>query len=738
MIRPLFRFGFGLENLGLLAARRKSISALVILLATIASVAMLPSLQFNGDVATLLKSERKAYADYQRLVDGFPEVASSVTLHLSTGGQSLVSKSGLQRLTDFQLDLNLLDPVERVVSPLSLRRFDRDRKRLVPAIPTDPADDDAVVAAVEAALSDQIGLGSFLSDDGDSAMVLIVLARVDDPSISRLIKLFEDIDRAAGTAGFTVLKSGSAVIQAELVGHLVRDQIVVTLLGIAAGIVIAFLVFRDWRAVLLCSSTASLALLWTLAAMAALGRPLDAMTTILPILGSILAFADGLHLLSHWRRRLYDGEAAQEALIRTIREIGPATGLTSVTTALAFAAMAVAAPALANLALFGMLTVAIAFLASIVALPVGCAWMASYFVMPGASGVVSARWLAALTDRSALKYPRAVAVGALVLITAFFAIHLAYEPSFSAVENLPAASQTRQAEAALTADFGGSDRIFAIVPFDHHQTGGNGPALEPLLAAHDALAAELGAGQVASVAGLLRQAGADRVAETEAAELIAASASRDGRSQLVIGTIPAATPAAELQGLYERLSADPALAGVTITGFPIMAAFEATHIIDRLKSGLLLAVALAAGIVGLVCRSPRVFFAVAAANLLVVLLIEAGAWAIGQPGEFALYIALTIALGIGIDDSVHILNLMRQPAGTALPETRIRHAIARAAPALAGSTIVLCANILVTAVSVLPVVTFIGLTISLTLALALIANVIILPAMLAVGRKREA
>lgn len=738
MIKPLFRFGFGLEQLGSLAARHRMIFTLLILTATLVSAWMLPALKFDGDVETLLKSDRQAYADYQKLVDNFPEFTNSITLHVTSGDRSLISKSGLENLADFQLELALLDPVEQVISPLSLREFDPKLGRMVPLIPSDLPDDQAALKAAEAVLSNSGGLAGLISIKADSAMILIVLPSEHPAVLNRLPILLKDIDQAAENSGLTVLKTGRATIQAELVGHLIRDQIVVTLLGIAAGIIIAFFVFRDWRAVVLCSGTASLALLWTLGAMAVLGRPLDAMTTILPILGSILAFADGLHLLTHWRRRLFHGEQPKDALMQTIREIGPATGLTSITTALAFGSMALAGPALANFSIFGVLTVAIAFISSIIALPVGCTWMATGFVVPGASGALSGRWLASITSRSALKYPRAIALGSMVLIGVFSMVHFAYQPSFSPVENLPADSQARQAESALLADFGGSDRIFALVPVNPNQPGDVGNNMQRLLAVHEAMAYELGDRHVASVAGLLRETNVADIPASQLDELVQASLSRDGLSHLVIGTIPGAGSAAVLKSTHARLSSNPAFDGVTVTGFPVMTAFEATFVIERLKSGLLLAVILAAGIVGLVCRSFRVFIAVAAANLAVVLLIETGAWAIGLPGEFALYIALTIALGIGIDDSVHILNLMRHSNDQVPTKEAIRRSITRAAPALVGSTVVLCANILVTAVSVLPVVSFIGLTVSLTLAFALIANVIILPSMLAAGRKQKA
>ena len=212
--------------------------------------------------------------------------------------------------------------------------------------------------------------------------------------------------------------------------------------------------------------------------------------------------------------------------------------------------------------------------------------------------------------------------------------------------------------------------------------------------------------------------------------------SDDGRTVLLSGMIKGLLPAGEVIDLYNRLTALPELKGASITGPAVMTAIENSYVIQQLKLGMLLAAVLAAGIVGLVCRSVRVFAGVFLANLLVVLLVEAGVWATGRLADFALFVALTIAIGVGVDNAVHIVNLHLRRAPSVTSSGSLGEVLELVAPALTASTLVLSAYILVTQFSALPVVNFIGVAIAVTLLVALVSNVVVLPATLVASPRK--
>lgn len=727
------RFGFGLEQIGLWALSYPRFAGAVILLVTVAALSMLPSLKFDGNTANLLRSDRAGFTEFEDFQAAFPAAASSVTLHIQRQNGKLLSKTGLDELAELQLEISFLDGVDEVVSPFSLRHFDPVTKQFVTVLPEAFEDDADVSRQIQRGLDLLPELGAMVSIEGDAALMVIALTDGEALTDVELNAFFDELNAVVHASNFTILKAGLGAVRAELFTALVQDQIFVTLMGIFFAGVIAFVIFRNLRAVLLSNIPATLSVFWTLGFMAAMDQPLDPLTTILPIFASILTFADGLHLLSHWRRELAAGVDPQTAIRRVVHEVGPATSLTSVTTALALASLAVAGQPLYDLAFFGAMTVTIAFFSVIVVLPVLCRFMSGGVEDLGTGGLNFGKGIVPLAQQTAVRAPAFIVACTLLATALLLVVHANIPSSMDLADYLAKSSESHRAEEAIIEDFGGSDRIFLMMPLRKGVSYAEPETGQQVLKAHRALEEILGPAQVLSLAQIWRAIPEGEPIPDEiqsAIERSAGTVSVDGDHVLLVGIVEGLLPASEMQALVHRIGAHPAFEEAVITGSSVMIAFEASHVIDQLKLGLLLAAALAAGVVGAVCRSFRIGVGVLLANLFVVLLIEAGVAASGRAADFALFVALTIAIGIGVDDAVHIINLYLRKKDKLTPSKAILAAIDRSAPALMGSTFVLCTNMMVTQFSALPVVSFIGLTVSATLALALIANVIILPAVI--------
>ena len=107
-------------------------------------------------------------------------------------------------------------------------------------------------------------------------------------------------------------------------------------------------------------------------------------------------------------------------------------------------------------------------------------------------------------------------------------------------------------------------------------------------------------------------------------------------------------------------------------------------------------------------------------------------WLTGQPLSFTSGIALTIAFGIAVDDTAHVLNRLRSVARQrgALDEAAVAQAMREITPALVLTSLVLIAGIVGTLFSSVPgLVTFGTLTIA-VFVLALLGVIVLLPALL--------
>ena len=106
-----------------------------------------------------------------------------------------------------------------------------------------------------------------------------------------------------------------------------------------------------------------------------------------------------------------------------------------------------------------------------------------------------------------------------------------------------------------------------------------------------------------------------------------------------------------------------------------------------------------------------------------------------MPGlQLTTVIALTIAFGIAVDDTIHFLaTYVRQRAAGLAPCAAIDHTLERIGPALVATTLIICAGTAVVMFSALPPVALFGTLTVITLIVALIGDLFVLPALLVAG-----
>lgn len=132
---------------------------------------------------------------------------------------------------------------------------------------------------------------------------------------------------------------GRAYFQDELVE---MQQHEIEISTIISGILIIFIlmfIFRKPIGVLVALSSIGLGLLYFLGVMGLLGRELNIMAALYPVLMLIVGTSDVIHIMSKYIDELKKGIPKREAMIVTIKEIGLATLFTSITTAIGFATL---------------------------------------------------------------------------------------------------------------------------------------------------------------------------------------------------------------------------------------------------------------------------------------------------------------------------------------------------------------------------------------------------------------
>ena len=132
---------------------------------------------------------------------------------------------------------------------------------------------------------------------------------------------------------------GRANFQKELVYMEKREVGVSTIIAaILVGIIMALL-FRRWQTVVIALASIGLAMVLFFGVLGAWGRDITAIAALYPVLLVIIGTCDVVHMLSKYIDELRRGHPQTEAMWLTIKDIGLATLMTAVTTAIGFATL---------------------------------------------------------------------------------------------------------------------------------------------------------------------------------------------------------------------------------------------------------------------------------------------------------------------------------------------------------------------------------------------------------------
>lgn len=111
-----------------------------------------------------------------------------------------------------------------------------------------------------------------------------------------------------------------------------------TFMGISIFILIIFLIlaYRSFWGILIPMTTVLLSVVLSLGVMQLFGRPLNMMTTLLPVIMLVVGMSDVVHLVAKYLEEIRLGRSKVEAIKNMLKNVGLATLLTSITTALGF------------------------------------------------------------------------------------------------------------------------------------------------------------------------------------------------------------------------------------------------------------------------------------------------------------------------------------------------------------------------------------------------------------------
>ncbi|WP_419907014.1 efflux RND transporter permease subunit [Hoeflea sp.] len=725
--------GFGLDYPGLFAVRWPIVSAILICIVVATTIVSMNHIRFDDDIERSMSSDSihaNNYRQFERTMG-----ARTTDFIVLVSSDTDFTPEDLNQLREMTLDLALLDDVLTVLSPFSAR-FSRNHPLYAgePVFPDDITQT-TLTDRLQAYRSGAANQPSMLADDNRTILVSVSV----DPAVDRagqrqMYREISDMVDSYVSDRFTHAVTGEDAIAFEIVGGMRSDLITLNAIGCMFALIIAFLVFGNLLTALTAIIPAVFGAMSSIALFPLLGLPVTVMSNTIPVLVLVLGLADSIHLVMHYLKTSADLPVKERTAI-SVRDIGPACGLTAVTTAIAFAAVAtVDNVPLREFALIGALGVMLSYVVVIMTFAVMAPVAIGHKSRSGKS-----EWLRVPSIFRQLVFSRGRGV---VIVSAIIAVASIWgfwrtEPWYHFDGYLPADSEIRQANAHINQTFGGFFPIWHEMSMEGEEETDNDWAR--LTALNDAVASAAPEYAVVSLVTIARWLGEpetmpQRDELTELPQNIMTQLlSPDGKIARVVTFAPEPMASRQTLETHDRIEQTAREAGAVRTvGFPVILRHEPVVVIGQLGLSLVAACILAILVVAAAFRWPALFLVLIIPNTLP-LFVTASALHVLTGGLLnpTAMMALTIAFGIAIDDCIHFINRYRleRTNGHTVDES-LEFAINRTGRVMIATTLLISGGLLVTLLSPFIMVRLFGIMLILTFITALVADLLLLPVLM--------
>lgn len=658
-------------------------------------------LHVEADVINALSGNSDGFLAYTAFQDKFALGAADEALLVRA--DDLADADAFEALENLILDLQFSDGVAEVVSLFSIPAEGTTTPLIL-------ADDTAPLAErFERFAQAGPAAEALVSATRDAALLHVIAASGSEPG--DIASVLPELIEAA--APLSVVAVGQAEVERQISANLIRDQTFVMPMAVLLCILVAFLILRSPRAVLVCAVPSICGVLWFMGLLGWADHALDPWLSTLPMLVMVLAFADTLHL--------FYASRDEGGLDNAVRNVMPAAFMTSLTSALALASFGFAdSDALWGLAIWGPAAVFSGFASVYLLFP-----LMSRLVIRGEINHPAGFSLVMVPAQAGLRRPRIMAAAALVVVVILVPGVNSTDPDFSLSEHIRTDTRLGQDLAFMEEEGLGSASLFVVVD-DTDGTPGLSAADGPRIATVAALA----------ISGPSTRETGDVPMVPERFQ------ANDGLSVALPVLVPLGNGRDTFGAELTRLEAGLADAGLQdvarLAGQSLLAHEVVPETVDAMRSSFYIALAAIAVVVALSQRSLVLAFLATAISALPMMAIEGVLFLSGRGMTMTAAIALTVAFGIAVDNTIHYLNRWKLAKERGAPRgTRLDEALGHAGPPMVAATLITTLGFCATLLSATASMPQFGLFVISALWMALIAALLFLPALIRLVRRKE-
>ncbi|EBA12201.1 MMPL family transporter [Roseobacter sp. CCS2] len=190
---------------------------------------------------------------------------------------------------------------------------------------------------------------------------------------------------------------------------------------------------------------------------------------------------------------------------------------------------------------------------------------------------------------------------------------------------------------------------------------------------------------------------------------------------------------AEVSQIKERLDAAGVGDIATVTGYSFLAATQMPVLVDGLRMSFYIAISVMTVLIALILRSVPIALVTLVPNLLPILGIEAWMVLTSQTVTLTGAVALLVAFGIAVDNTIHIVNRVRLlQCENATSQQVVEQALAALVSPIMTTSLLLIVGFALTAFSALPAVSLFGMLTAMAIIIALLADLFVFPSLVLV------
>jgi predicted RND superfamily exporter protein len=551
----------------------------------------------------------------------------------------------------------------------------------------------SAIADLLSALRDTPQTSTIINRTASKFLVVISLPESLEDGVLEIVNALVGVDNDEGTVVLA-----SALLEADVVAGLGKDLRLLIPVIVAVTMVALYGAFGHWRALLLPLFASVASTVVTFALFSALVVTINLVTLIaLPVV-LIVGLANSCHFLAKSSADPVTSDAVASVVRTTMQRVGPPFFFSTLTTSIALASLGFnELPPIANLGLLSAASLLIVFLLVLLVAPLLLRW---YLAGPTRSWRESVIF-AALSHRLAIwRAP----ISALLLLTMLGGavcvplLSVKSDPRAFIPDGAPFISALEQFET----EFYVFSPLRALVVVD----------------ADDALE---GLRRVATIRESLEQhPGVRRISLRPAANFAGA--------YVLSALLADNSDLAAVRAALDAHAVDPSIELVYSSAALVYGDIDRQTTESLLRS-LGWSIALIFGAIFLVFGSLRALLSTMVASAVPLMLVCGAVWLIGNPLNLVTVFVFLVALGIIVDDSIHIL--FWRAAGDSVSGSSIEFSVLL-------STFMLCLGLLLCQLSDFPTTRLFAAYCALALVAAVISNLTVLPLLLRLGLSRTA